>query len=63
MGTWIEMHREVQSALRLYTVVPYVGTWIEICNTHRGSSSLRVVPYVGTWIEIIHSFDKCGKES
>ena len=29
VGTWIEMHRKVQSAMRLY-VVPYVGTWIEI---------------------------------
>ena len=35
------------------TVVPYVGTWIEIAVTSETADQLFVVPYVGTWIEII----------
>ena len=34
------------------TVVPYVGTWIEITRPPRVSWWPLVVPYVGTWIEI-----------
>ena len=34
------------------TVVPYVGTWIEIDLMCRYFVKPRVVPYVGTWIEI-----------
>ena len=34
------------------TVVPYVGTWIEMYNVSIESASQKVVPYVGTWIEI-----------
>ena len=34
------------------SVVPHVGTWIEI--VHQGLlQNIRVVPHVGTWIEII----------
>ena len=33
-------------------VVPYVGTWIEICGKLSSHRYLDVVPYVGTWIEI-----------
>ena len=35
-----------------FTVVPYVGTWIEMIGSDDGSLQLTVVPYVGTWIEI-----------
>ena len=34
-------------------VVPYVGTWIEICRFSRCCFLPSVVPYVGTWIEIL----------
>ena len=37
-----------------FAVVPYVGTWIEICNLCIEFTSVNVVPYVGTWIEITH---------
>ena len=33
-------------------VVPYVGTWIEICIGLSVPVHDVVVPYVGTWIEI-----------
>ena len=32
-------------------VVPYIGTWIETCQSARVFSQCRVVPYIGTWIE------------
>ena len=34
------------------TVVPYVGTWIEIEIPSVFADLLDVVPYVGTWIEM-----------
>ena len=34
------------------TVVPYVGTWIEIRGFVMVKKINPVVPYVGTWIEI-----------
>ena len=34
------------------TVVPYVGTWIEIFLLTTIYYHKSVVPYVGTWIEI-----------
>ena len=34
------------------TVVPLVGTWIEIDGCSDWSNAQRVVPLVGTWIEI-----------
>ena len=34
------------------TVVPYVGTWIEMIIIVLSSIIFMVVPYVGTWIEI-----------
>ena len=34
------------------TVVPYVGTWIEIVFLLSKKGQAWVVPYVGTWIEI-----------
>ena len=34
------------------SVVPYVGTWIEISDCQYFAASSGVVPYVGTWIEI-----------
>ena len=34
------------------TVVPYVGTWIEIAVIQTCKNYGVVVPYVGTWIEI-----------
>ena len=43
---------------RLYFVVPYVGTWIEIPSLARGKEGKFVVPYVGTWIEISPSEPK-----
>ena len=38
-------------------VVPYVGTWIEICLPCPLLSRLAVVPYVGTWIEILDALE------
>ena len=38
----------------MISVVPYVGTWIEmLALASLRSAPLRVVPYVGTWIEIM----------
>ena len=37
------------------SVVPYVGTGIEIYTCCRNSCRMSVVPYVGTWIEIFMS--------
>ena len=34
------------------TVVPYVGTWIEMSAYVIALPVALVVPYVGTWIEI-----------
>jgi len=34
------------------SVVPHVGTWIEIPLTSRLYAAIYVVPHVGTWIEI-----------
>ena len=34
------------------SVVPYVGTWIEISLVRTSGFLESVVPYVGTWIEI-----------
>ena len=34
------------------SVVPYVGTWIEILKDQQITIIDAVVPYVGTWIEI-----------
>ena len=34
------------------SVVPYVGTWIEIFAFINYHLYFSVVPYVGTWIEI-----------
>ena len=36
----------------MVTVVPYVGTWIEMEVNGMMSTYTCVVPYVGTWIEI-----------
>ena len=41
------------------TVVPLVGTWIEILASFFISSSISVVPLVGTWIEILIC-EKCN---
>ena len=35
------------------SVVPYVGTWIEMSRPDARSLRSTVVPYVGTWIEIV----------
>ena len=37
------------------SVVPYVGTWIEMMIISYTSDAINVVPYVGTWIEIAKS--------
>ncbi len=34
------------------SVVPHVGTWIEINPTVSELLDLEVVPHVGTWIEM-----------
>ena len=36
------------------SVVPHVGTWIEICRYADTLCEGYVVPHVGTWIEILH---------
>ena len=53
MGTWIEMHVWMTAKFVRFTVVPYVGTWIEIYHLTEITSVDVVVPYVGTWIEIL----------
>ncbi len=40
-------------SLMLISVVPCVGTWIEIFSVYKFSALLIVVPCVGTWIEIL----------
>ena len=40
--------------LHVEYVVPYVGTWIEICYKGKSVFCYIVVPYVGTWIEMLH---------
>ena len=37
----------------LWSVVPHVGTWIEMYQTREPLHWNQVVPHVGTWIEII----------
>ena len=34
------------------SVVPFVGTWIEIAMKMKVQMKQEVVPFVGTWIEI-----------
>ena len=48
----MDRNKEKEIKEKWKTVVPYVGTWIEILSVCLRSSSSRVVPYVGTWIEI-----------
>ena len=38
--------------MREGTVVPHVGTWIEMVLKHASRVFRGVVPHVGTWIEI-----------
>ena len=45
-------------ALEDFRVVPYVGTWIEMCHPIQPGREHDVVPYVGTWIEIITCFHR-----
>ena len=33
-------------------VTPFVGVWIEICESGESSSCLSVTPFVGVWIEM-----------
>ncbi len=35
------------------SVVPHVGTWIEIDRITQKGLTKKVVPHVGTWIEIM----------
>ena len=42
------------------TVVPLVGTWIEIYQSHELWRNIFVVPLVGTWIEIVIYFMSIG---
>ena len=39
--------------MNMVSVVPLVGTWIEITQLRRENLRQHVVPLVGTWIEII----------
>ena len=34
-----------------YSVVPYIGTWIETAYIRDHKDVILVVPYIGTWIE------------
>ena len=52
MGTWIEIKKAGLNPILSVNVVPYVGTWIEICFENGQFLPDEVVPYVGTWIEI-----------
>ena len=53
MGTWIEISLCDRISAGEVWVVPYVGTWIEICCARYNHTYQQVVPYVGTWIEIL----------
>ena len=37
----------------MFFVVPFAGTWIEICGRKAVIISGKVVPFAGTWIEIL----------
>ena len=59
MGTWIEILNCLEKIFDWTTVVPYVGTWIEIRPSMYLSMMHPVVPYVGTWIEIKLKLTSC----
>ena len=40
----------------VYTVVPYIGTWIETRLGELEQKLDNVVPYIGTWIETYFPF-------
>ena len=48
----VDRNESQNAVLPLWNVVPYVGTWIEMCTVSTPSGETVVVPYVGTWIEI-----------
>ena len=38
--------------MRVTTVTPYAGVWIEIARVNAAAQCVTVTPYAGVWIEI-----------
>ena len=52
----VDRNMNIAGLMNQFQVVPYVGTWIEICLERlECMECMTVVPYVGTWIEIDRS--------
>ena len=55
--TWVRGLKQLRVAgLRLHTVAPYVGAWIETPFMCHPSAVPKVAPYVGAWIETLLLF-------
>ena len=46
------LHKNIETKLAKFAVVPHAGTWIEILFAFFVAVALSVVPHAGTWIEI-----------
>ena len=47
------LHKNIETKLAKFAVVPHAGTWIEITVAHEVIAGQGVVPHAGTWIEIV----------
>ena len=47
------LHKNIETKLAKFAVVPHAGTWIEICTIQIITIYTFVVPHAGTWIEIL----------
>ena len=50
-GRGLKLHRDY-SREKLYTVAPFTGAWIEICQAFEVAFGIFVAPFTGAWIEI-----------
>ena len=48
------LHKNIETKLAKFAVVPHAGTWIEISRCSSNAASIFVVPHAGTWIEIYY---------
>ena len=46
------LHKNIETKLAKFAVVPHAGTWIEILWVALSPFLDNVVPHAGTWIEI-----------
>ena len=46
------LHKNIETKLAKFAVVPHAGTWSEIQKFHINVTGKEVVPHAGTWIEI-----------